>query len=50
MLFRWDWADLAKKYILCINPIRFWFLWTLFGVFAIVWSQRSVMTEKPLAG
>lgn len=48
--FRWDLADLIKKYILCINPSQLWFLWMLFGVFAIVWPLRRVMIEKPLAG
>lgn len=48
--FRWDLTDLIKKYILCINPSQLWFLWMLFGVFAIVWPLRSVMIEKPLAG
>lgn len=48
--FRWDLADLIKKYILCINPSQLWFLWMLFGVFAIVWPLRRVMIEKPLVG
>lgn len=48
--FRWDLTYLIKKYILCINPGQLWFLWMLFGVFAIVWPLRRVMTEKPLAG
>ena len=48
--FRWDLAELIKKYILCINPSQLWFLWMLFGVFAIVWPLQRVMIEKPLAG
>lgn len=48
--FRWDLADLIKKYILCINPSQLWFLWMLFDVFAIVWPLRRVMIEKPLVG
>lgn len=48
--FKWDWVYLIKKYILCIDPSQLWFLWMLFGVFAIVWPLRKVMIEKPLAG
>ena len=48
--FRWDLTYLVKKYILCINPSQLWFLWMLFGVFAIVWQLRRVMIEKPLVG
>lgn len=48
--FRYDLAELIKKYILCINPSQLWFLWMLFGVFAIVWPLRRLMIEKPLAG
>lgn len=48
--FRWNPVYLIKKYILCINPSQLWFLWMLFGVFAVVWLLRRVMIEKPLAG
>ena len=39
-----------RNYILCISPSQLWFLWMLFGVFAIVWPLRNVMIKKPLAG
>lgn len=48
--FRWDSLYLFKKYIFCISPSQLWFLWMLFGVFAIVWPIRNVMIEKPFAG
>lgn len=48
--FNWDLAYTAKKYLLCIDPSQLWFLWMLFGVFAIVWPIRKVMIEKPLHG
>ena len=48
--FKWNWEYLVKKYILCINPSQLWFLWMLFGVFAIVWPLRKVLIEKPISG
>ena len=48
--FQWGAAELFKKYVLCINPSQLWFLWMLFGVFAIVWPLRNVMIEKPVIG
>lgn len=48
--FDWDWGFLAKKYLLAIEPSQLWFLWMLFGVFAIVWPIRMLMLEKPLVG
>ena len=48
--FQWGGAELFKKYVLCINPSQLWFLWMLFGVFAIVWPLRNVMIEKPIIG
>lgn len=48
--FKWDRAYLIKKYILCTNPSQLWFLWMLFGVFAIVWPLRRVMMEQPSVG
>ena len=48
--FRWDLWQLFKKYVLCINPSQLWFLWMLFGVFAIAWPLKRLMTEKPVIG
>ncbi len=48
--FRKDFMYMIKTYILCINPSQLWFLWMLFGVFAIVWPIRRVVFEKPIAG
>lgn len=48
--FDWNAGDLFKKYILCINPSQLWFLWMLFGVFAVVWPFRKVIMEKPVIG
>lgn len=48
--FQWGIAELFRKYVLCINPSQLWFLWMLFGVFAIVWPLRNVMIEKPVVG
>lgn len=48
--FKWDWFYLFKKYILCIDPSQLWFLWMLFGVFAIIWPIKNVMVAKPIAG
>ena len=48
--FNWNLSYLAKKYLLAIDPSQLWFLWMLFGVFAIVWPMRKVLLEKPLAG
>lgn len=48
--FRWEPATLIKNYILCISPSQLWFMWMLFGVFAIVWPLRRVMMEKPVMG
>ena len=45
-----DAMDLFKKYVLCINPSQLWFLWMLFGVFAVVWPHRNVMVKKPFIG
>lgn len=47
---RLDAVELFRNYILCINPSQLWFLWMLFGVFAIVWPMRKVMIEKPIVG
>ena len=43
-------AELFRQFILCISPGQLWFLWMLFGVFAIVWPLRNVMIEKPIIG
>lgn len=48
--FKWDSLYLFKKYILCISPSQLWFLWMLYGVFAIVWPFRNLMIKKPFAG
>lgn len=48
--FNWKLSYLFKKYILCIDPSQLWFLWMLFGVFAIVWPIRKMLMEKPAAG
>ena len=48
--FKWDTLYLVKKYILCIQPSQLWFLWMLFGAFAIVWPLRDVMIQKPIMG
>ena len=48
--FNWDAGYVAKKYLLAIDPSQLWFLWMLFGVFAIAWPMRKVLLEKPLAG
>ena len=48
--FNWNLSYLAKKYLLAIDPSQLWFLWMLFGVFAIVWPIRRTLLEKPLAG
>ena len=45
-----DDVDLFKNFVLCVNPRQLWFLWMLFGVFAIVWPFRTVMIERPVAG
>lgn len=38
---------MIKKYVLATNPSQLWFLWMLFGVFAMVWPLRKVIIEKP---
>ncbi len=43
-------TELFRQYVLCINPSQLWFLWMLFGVFAIVWPLRNVMIKKPFVG
>lgn len=48
--FRWDMSYLVKKYVLCINPSQLWFLWMIFGVFAIVWPIRNIMLKNPAIG
>lgn len=48
--FKWDLPYLFKKYILCISPSQLWFLWMLFGVFAIVWPLRNLIIKKPFVG
>ena len=48
--FNWDKSYLIKKYLLCINPSQLWFLWMLFGVFAISWSLWKVFSENKLFG
>lgn len=48
--FKWDMAYLFKKYFLCIDPSQLWFLWMLFGVFALVWPMRKRMMETPIFG
>lgn len=49
-LFMPSGGTIVKSYLLCISPDQLWFLWMLFGVFAIVWPIRKVLLEKPLAG
>jgi hypothetical protein len=41
---------LVKRYILCTDPSQLWFLWMLFGVFAIIWPFRKVVIERPVLG
>ena len=48
--FNWDLSYLIKKYIFCIDPSQLWFLWMLFGVFAIIWPLKKVFIEKPAYG
>lgn len=48
--FKLNTMEWFRNYILCISPSQLWFLWMLFGVFAIVWPLRNVMIKKPLAG
>ena len=48
--FKYELPALIEKYILCISPSQLWFLWMLFGVFAIVWPLRKTMIEKPITG
>lgn len=48
--FHWDIGYLFRKYILCIDPSQLWFLWMLFGVFALVWPLRQVFLNKPKIG
>ena len=48
--FDWTAGDLFKKYILCINPSQLWFLWMLFGVFAIIWPMKKIMLEGSVIG
>ena len=45
-----DAEELFRNYILCISPGQLWFLWMLFGVFAIVWPLRNIMIKKPVIG
>lgn len=42
--------DILWKYVLATNPSQLWFLWMLFGVFAIVWPIWNLMSRKPLTG
>lgn len=46
MLFETSWDKIVKAYLLCITPDQLWFLWMLFGVFAIVWPFKKVVIEK----
>ena len=48
--FHWDVPYLFQKYILCVYPSQLWFLWMLFGVFALVWPLRKWMLSKPWIG
>lgn len=48
--FHWDTSYLVKKYLLCIDPSQLWFLWMLFGVFAISWPLWKVFSENRLLG
>ena len=48
--FDWSFEHLIKKYILCIDPSQLWFLWMLFGVFAVIWPLRWLMMKKPIIG
>lgn len=41
---------MVKKYIFCTNPSQLWFLWMLFGVFAIAWPFRKMLVDRPLMG
>lgn len=45
-----SWDTIFHSYILAIKPSQLWFLWMLFGVFAIVWPLRKTMIQKPTAG
>lgn len=45
--YKWDTAEVLKKYALCINPSQLWFLWMLFWVFMMArslwkWLSGSV--------
>lgn len=50
LLFNWDPGYVTKKYLLAIDPSQLWFLWMLFGVFAIAWPMRKLLLEKPFTG
>lgn len=49
-LFKPSLRTIINSYILCITPDQLWFLWMLFGVFAVVWPVRKVLLEKPFVG
>lgn len=42
--------EIIWKYVLATNPSQLWFLWMLFGVFAIVWPLRNVMSKNLMTG
>ena len=50
ILFKWNIGYLVKKYILCVDPSQLWFLWMLFGVFAIAWPLRNIFLNNSLCG
>ena len=48
--FNWNFGYVVKKYLLAIDPSQLWFLWMLFGVFAIVWPIRKLLLRKKCVG
>ena len=50
LFFGFDLRQLFITYILCIDPSQLWFLWMLFGVFAVIWPIRKLMINRPVIG
>lgn len=50
LIWRYNYVDIIKYYVLCSNPSQLWFLWMLFWAFIISWFLSTLFKEKGIIG